>query len=141
MNPSRRLWTGIAALTLALTVAEVAAVGVVARGAERWWRGEDARALRRAGAAVASVVTERLGLGGDRRPVVIELARIEGALAPLVRGGGRHALDCDPCTLQAPLVAARVRTRVIRQVARLELREAWRRVEREAAKDAARLSL
>ena len=31
MNPSRKLWTGIATLTLALTVLEVAAVGVMAR--------------------------------------------------------------------------------------------------------------
>src|SRR5262245_6957957 len=127
MNSTRKLWTGIAAITLALTVAEVAMVSVVARGAERWWRGEDGRALRRAGAIVGSMVTDRLDSGTSGRSLEVELADLNRALAPLAGATRVEVGSCRRCGLRHATLEARARARAIRQITRLEIREAVRR--------------
>jgi len=123
MKPSRKMWTGIALVAAVLTVAELAAVTSAARGAQRWWDGDQGRAVRRASAIVGGMIAERVG----GRPVV---------------HGGSWAMGVSDLHRTLEVLAATGECRgtcpamVMRRDAREQLRDA--RVARFLARDRAR---
>src|SRR6185503_6058681 len=125
-----KLWTGIAALTLALTVAEVAAVSAMARGAQRWWEGEDAVALRRAGSIVGEMVAEQIGLDDQDQPVRVQIADLHSTLAPLagiaIDTGKRSSCLGRGRTIEIRTrnFEARMRALEARQLVRKQIRDA-----------------
>jgi hypothetical protein len=131
MNLSRKLWTGIAVLTLALTVGEIAAVDAMARGARRWWTGEDGIAVRHAAGIVGGMVADRIQGGSRGLPLELEVANLQSALEPLTGWTGTDEGDCSRCPLRRAMIEARGKARTARIHSRLELREILRRAERQ----------
>jgi hypothetical protein len=131
MNLSRKLWTGIAVLTVALTVGEIAAVDAMARGARRWWTGEDGIALRHAAGIVGGMVVDRMQGGSRDLPLQVEVANLQSALEPLTGWAGTDDGDCSRCSLRKIVIDARGRARLSRIHSREDLREMLRRAERQ----------
>ncbi len=61
MSGKRIGWAAVAVFAAAMTVAEALAIHAVVRDARSWLAGENALEIRRAGAALAGMVGERLG--------------------------------------------------------------------------------
>src|SRR5690242_14782766 len=57
MKPTRVKWTAVAIFAALLTIGEAYAIQSAARDARRWMASDEVRAVRRAGEAVAAVMT------------------------------------------------------------------------------------
>jgi hypothetical protein len=126
------LWTGVATLALALTVAEAAAVSAMAGGAQRWWAGGDAQSLRRAGAILGDMVASRVGVRSMELPIAMQLEGLDRALLPLT---GEACASCSE-SARVEVIDRRLksceRSRIVtRMIVRERIREAIRRAERQ----------
>jgi hypothetical protein len=132
------MWTGIALMAAVLTVAEVAAVASAARGAQRWWDGDQGRAVRRASAIVGGMIAERLGgrpvvCGGSWATGVSDLHRTLEVLAATGDCRGRCPAIVIRRAARGRLLDARERLRDAREarvLARERTREMVRTLER-----------
>ena len=57
MQPTRLKWIAVATFAALLTIGEAFAIQAAARDARRWMASDEVRAVRRAGEAVAAVMT------------------------------------------------------------------------------------